>query len=224
MGKREAGGSAVRTLELTPEPAVEATAARILESAARCVARWGIAKTTVDDIAREAGVSRATVYRYFAGGKEQLVVAVGIYEEGRFFALLAPRLEDATTLQETLTIAISDASRFLTGHELLATLLEHEPEKILPYLAFDRIGPLLYRTTAFLTPYLERFVDAAEVAPVAEWATRLVLSFWLEPSDRFDLTTPTGARHLVDRFLLPGVPVRAATPTSDSRIIDLTQE
>src|SRR5829696_1254305 len=188
MGESAPGGSAVRTHELTPEPAVEATAARILEAAARCLGRWGIAKTTVDDIAREAGVARATVYRYFTGGKDQLVVAVGVYEEGRFYAQLAPQLEQAASLADALTIAIRDASRFLNGHGVLNTLLEHEPEKLLPHLAFDRIGPLLYRTTAFVRPYLERFVAPADVAPIAEWATRLVLSFWLEPSDRFDLT------------------------------------
>ena len=32
-----------------------------------CIARWGTAKTTLDDIAREAGCSRATIYRLFPG-------------------------------------------------------------------------------------------------------------------------------------------------------------
>jgi hypothetical protein len=161
------------------------------------------------------------VYRYFGGGKEQLVLAVGLYEEGRLHTELAPGLETAATLADTLTLAVSGASRFLRHHEVLATLLEHEPEKLLPHLAFDRIGPLLYRTTAFLSPYLERFLPPDDVAPVAEWAARLVLSFWMEPSERFDPTTPEGARHLVDRFLLPGVE-RPTSPSGPARIIDLT--
>src|SRR5262245_39461410 len=163
---------------IAAERPVEATYARIVEGAGECLARWGIAKTTVDDVAREAGVSRATVYRYFSGGKDELVLAVAAYEEGRFFSELAPLLEAAPTLADTLTTAIHAAARHLRDDEVLATLLEHEPEKILPHLAFDRIGPLLYRTTAFLAPYLERFVDRVEVGPIAEWATRLVLSFW----------------------------------------------
>ena len=36
---------------------------RILEAGFACVARRGLAKTTIEDIAREAGMSRATVYR-----------------------------------------------------------------------------------------------------------------------------------------------------------------
>src|SRR5437764_8400576 len=48
--------------------------ARIVEATLRCVARWGMAKTTLDDVAREAGLSRATVYRVVPGGKENLMV------------------------------------------------------------------------------------------------------------------------------------------------------
>ena len=40
---------------------------RIRDAALVCVGRFGLAKTTVDDIAREAGCSRATLYRYFDG-------------------------------------------------------------------------------------------------------------------------------------------------------------
>ena len=36
---------------------------RIRHAALVCVGRFGLAKTTVDDIAREAGCSRATLYR-----------------------------------------------------------------------------------------------------------------------------------------------------------------
>ncbi len=50
----------------------QAVAARqlLLEAAARCIARDGIAATTVGAIAGEAGVSRQTVYRYFSGRDE----------------------------------------------------------------------------------------------------------------------------------------------------------
>ena len=50
---------------------------RVAEALLRCVARWGLAKTTIEDLAREAGVSRATVYRLVPGGKQAvLYVAV----------------------------------------------------------------------------------------------------------------------------------------------------
>src|SRR5262245_45253316 len=43
---------------------------RILAATLRCLGKWGTVKTTLDDIAREAGCSRATVYRTFPGGKD----------------------------------------------------------------------------------------------------------------------------------------------------------
>lgn len=177
----------------------------IVHAAARCFARWGFGKTSVDDVAREAGVSRATVYRYFSGGKDQLVGAVGLHEEGRFYAHLGPLLDQCPTLADTVTVAVLEASRFLTTNELLDTLARLEPERLLPHISFDHLGPLLYRTSAFLAPYLERFGDPGTVTSVAEWTTRIVLSFWLGPSERIDPTTPEGAHHLVARYLLPGL-------------------
>ena len=35
-----------------------------MEGALVCIGRYGMAKTTVDDVARASGVSRATIYRY----------------------------------------------------------------------------------------------------------------------------------------------------------------
>jgi AcrR family transcriptional regulator len=183
---------------------VAAPAQRLIEAAAECLARWGIAKTTVDDVARAAGVSRATVYRYF-GGKDDLLLAVALYEEGRCFAAIAPRLERCRTLEETLEVTVHEGTRFLREHALLDTLLRHEPEAILPHLAFDRLSPLLYRTTAFLAPYLERHLVASAVPATAEWLTRLVLSYWFEPAAELDPAHPGDARRLVHRYLLPGL-------------------
>jgi AcrR family transcriptional regulator len=49
-------------------------AVRLLDAAERCFERFGIAKTTMEDVAKAGGVSRATVYRYFAD-REALVLA-----------------------------------------------------------------------------------------------------------------------------------------------------
>jgi AcrR family transcriptional regulator len=48
---------------------------RLLDAAESCIDRFGLAKTTVEDIATAAKVSRATIYRYFAN-RDELVLAV----------------------------------------------------------------------------------------------------------------------------------------------------
>ncbi len=52
-------------------------ASRVLDAALTCVGRVGLAKTTLDDVAREAGCARATVYRCFANKQQLLVALVG---------------------------------------------------------------------------------------------------------------------------------------------------
>jgi AcrR family transcriptional regulator len=46
---------------------------RILVAAERCIDRHGIRKTTIDDIASEIGLSRPSVYRYFADRDDLLI-------------------------------------------------------------------------------------------------------------------------------------------------------
>ncbi len=49
--------------------------AQLLDAAMKAVIRFGYRKTTVDDIARQAGVTRATIYNYFPG-KDQIFTAL----------------------------------------------------------------------------------------------------------------------------------------------------
>jgi AcrR family transcriptional regulator len=46
---------------------------RILAAAERCITRYGLRKTTMEDIASEVGLSRPSVYRYFSD-RDELVI------------------------------------------------------------------------------------------------------------------------------------------------------
>lgn len=48
---------------------------RILQAAGKLFARFGPRKTTIDDIAKDAGIAKGTVYLYF-GSKEDILLAV----------------------------------------------------------------------------------------------------------------------------------------------------
>ena len=72
------------------------------------MARDGIAKVTVEGVAREAGVARATIYRTFPGGRDELVAAAVSWEVGDFFAGLALEIgpvDDVATLLERGLVA-----------------------------------------------------------------------------------------------------------------------
>ena len=54
----------------------------ISDAAMRAVARKGLAKTTVDDIAREAGVAKGTIYLYFRSRDEIIEKTIGAAVDG----------------------------------------------------------------------------------------------------------------------------------------------
>ena len=61
---------------------------RLVDAAEACIDRFGVGKTTLDDVATEARVSRATVYRYFQN-RDELVLEV---DPGEFPEDLNPEI------------------------------------------------------------------------------------------------------------------------------------
>jgi AcrR family transcriptional regulator len=178
---------------------------RVVDAVLRCVARWGVAKTTLDDIAREAGLSRATVYRLFPGGKEPLLEAVASSEISRFLRTIAARLEEADSLEELLVAGVTEAGHHLTTHAALQYLMVHEPETVLPRIAFGAMDAVLQMVADFATPYLARYLPAADAPKAAEWVARIVISYVSCPADGVDLANEQSVRRLVRTYVLPGL-------------------
>jgi AcrR family transcriptional regulator len=190
---------------MVADPKQGAQETRVVEAALRCIGRWGTAKTTIDDIAREAGCSRATIYRIFAGGKEAVFGAVARAEVARFFAGLADRIEPAETLEDVLVASISEAGQRIRDHAALQYLLAYEPETIVPHLAFSKAEEVLGFASAFAAPYLEHWLEPADALRAGEWAARIVLSYAICPTTEVDLADERSVRRLVTTFVLPGL-------------------
>lgn len=185
---------------------------RIIDAALGCVGQWGVAKTTADDVARAAGVSRATLYRVFPGGKDVLFEATVARELGRFFAAVTGRFDAATSLEDLVVEGIVSAAGFLRGHTALGYVLTHEPHLVLPSFAFHRLEKALAVATAFTAPHLRRFVPSDEVAATdAEWLVRVVLSYAINPTDQLDLADPASVRRFAHTYLLPALAVPQPT-------------
>jgi AcrR family transcriptional regulator len=206
-------------IELTPQPDLPPQEARLIDAALECIGRWGVAKTTLDDVAREAGCSRATVYRVFPGGKESLIEATVRAEVRRFLSSEASALEGCEDLEDLLVVGMSTAARHLAEHDALQFLLVNEPEVILPLVAFSRMDRVFALVRRFFAPYLVPHVGADEAPRVAEWVARLTVSYTLCPSDGYDVRDPDSVRRLVRTFVLPGLvePVTTEAKTSMTR-------
>ena len=188
---------------------------RIVDATLRCLARQGLAKTTVDDIAREAGISRATLYRTFPGGKESVIGAVVDTEAARFFSALAVVMGEAHDLEDVLVAGMVEAAARMSSHEALSYLLEYEPGTVLPHLAFARWDGLLLSVGDMAAPFFARWLAPDQAARAAEWAIRIVLSYLSNPDEEVDLTDPESTRWLVRRFVLPGILALRTAPTDD---------
>jgi AcrR family transcriptional regulator len=178
---------------------------RILEATFACVARYGLAKTTVEDAARAARLSRATVYRHFPGGREQLIAEVIAWEAARFFARLADAVAGAPTFPQLLEDALVFAHRAVEEHEVLQKMLQTEPELLTTQLTVGS-GQLLELVRGFLLPYLSQVQLRPGVDPTnaAGYLARMVLSHIGSPGG-WDLTDRQQVRDLVRTELLAGI-------------------
>jgi len=181
------------------------TRVRIVDGALGCLARQGIAKTTVDDIARSSGVSRATVYRTFPRGKEGILAAVVETEVARLFSSLAVAMGEATDLEDVLVAGMVESARWLRNHAALAYLLEHEPGAVLPHLTFGELDRVLLAAGDLAAPFFARWLEPEQASRAAEWAVRIVLAYCSGPPAGTDLTDPNDARALVRTFVMPGI-------------------
>jgi len=163
---------------------------RVIEAADECVSRFGWAKTTVGDIAAQADMSRATLYRAFPGGRDSILEAVHRAHILSFFQDLTGPLAAGESLGEVLSEAMVSAARALADDERFQYQLAHEPGQILQQLTFDGLDQILAASRVFVAPHLARFVSKKHANRLAEWATRIVLTYTLEPSPYLDLTDP----------------------------------
>lgn len=193
-------------------PVGDAADRQLIDAAVRCVARWGIRKTSLDDIAREAGVSRATAYRVFPGGKERVVEVLFQHRARCLFQDWSAELHGAPDLEELLVVGVGAALRLPVDDEVTRAVLTHEPELVLPHFAFDRLDRVFDVAVALCGPHLRRFVPDDDVRAASELLARTVLTFAFRPAPWLDPHDPAAVRRLVRTYLLPALAPAAAPP------------
>jgi len=186
---------------------------RLLAATYRCVEHFGMGKTTIEDIVKESGVSRATIYRQFAGGRDELLRETVAWELTNYFNRLADQVREAPSLDELLRRGLAFAHRSVAEHAVLRKVMDTEPERLLPLLTTESAKTLPF-IADFLLPYLRREADAGRLRPgvdidrAAEYLARAILSLIGAPG-RWDLDDPDQVSDLVGVELLGGI---AASP------------
>jgi AcrR family transcriptional regulator len=184
----------------------DATRERILDAALQQFQTFGLRRSTVEDVARRARVTRVTVYRHFSN-KRDLTLAVIQRETRRALEAIEGVMASLPSVEEQLVEGFVVTLRTAKNHPLLRRLLDTEPEVVLPYLTLEA-APIHAFARTLLARRLRHAqragtLGAFDADVVAELLVRAVQSFLLTPDGLIDLSTDRKARAFAKRYVFP---------------------
>lgn len=191
---------------LVEGPPTDALSEQILDAAREQFMTFGLRRSTVDDVAKRAKVSRVTVYRRI-GNKDSLVSACLLREYRRFVADVDEAVAALPTMEDRLVAGFVAVLKHIREHPLVGGLLRLEPEIMLPFLTLES-GPAFLAMRGYLADRLrhaQRLEGRPETdpTPVAELMVRITVSFLLNPLSCFELDDDEQVRAFARRYLVP---------------------
>ena len=179
------------------------TATRILDASLATMADHGIARLSLEDVARRAKLSRQTVYRYFPS-KKDLLDATVLREEQVFITNMVSAAERHRELEPALRAAIEAAMRTGQAHALLNRLLATEPNSIVALVTTDR-GPVLSAARQALEEILGGWLPRApktRQSMAVDAVARLLVSYVVNPP----VDPPAQVASRLAQLLVHGIP------------------
>ncbi|CND56355.1 TetR family transcriptional regulator [Mycobacterium tuberculosis] len=173
-----------------PPVTTDATRERIIDAAEECFRRFGVAKTTVEDIAAAARLSRATVYRSVTGGRDELILAVVVRDLHRFLDRLAARLRRERSVPEAIVEGAMDAIEYVRSEPTIAHFLVPEAAGHMQAAVAGAAEHVLDLCCEYVRPYFaqaqrQRMLRAdIEVEGTVEFLFRIITSLIVMDRDR----------------------------------------
>ena len=193
-------------LPLPPDPSLNP----VLDAATECLARHGISKTTLSDIAREMGVAPSTVYRK-VGSVDNVTMLVFAREAQRFLERIPATLTaDSSTGPQAITHLMADAIATLAEHPVAAKVLRDEGDWM-GRMVTRQLDHLLAQGVEVVAPLLAAamaagLIRAQDPQLLAHWLLRIALAALVSPP-------PGDLQASLDELLLPTLaPIPSPTP------------
>ncbi|MBJ8345485.1 TetR/AcrR family transcriptional regulator [Antrihabitans sp. YC2-6] len=183
------------------------TRTRLLDAAYDQFCRMGIQRSSMEDVARRADLSRITVYRRFAT-KDLLVEQVVLREFRRYFDEFLVDISHARTTADRVVLGFVSSLRAIRGNPLIGGLLAAEPNLLAGSMIGDD-GRMLATVRQFLAVQLRREQSAGNVSVdldvdlVAEMMVRISASFLAIPCHIVDLDDDAQLEAIARQFLVP---------------------
>lgn len=179
---------------------------RLLDAAEECFRQFGIAKTTVEDIAKQARVSRATIYRYFAG-RDAVVSGVILRETERYLERVRPRVESQDDLGGVILEFVEVTLRAAVRDETVGLLFTSDDGLNSVGIIEGTSIALFELVSEFLRPMFESRSDehhpGLSVEDASEWILRAILSLLTVKGPK--RRSGDGLDTYLRRFLLPAI-------------------
>lgn len=184
----------------------------ILDAALTVFAEIGLSRSTVDDIARRAGVGRVTIYRKI-GKKDEVLAAVLIRESGRLFAQVHAAADAADDYRDRVVNAFATTVSAIRENPVWMKILDLEPQTVLEQLTIDGGGLLAsaIEATAGVLRVDGDDVSDDDLQARAEILVRITHSILLTPQAVLPLSTYAEVEDFARKHLLP-----IASPTTRS--------
>lgn len=183
---------------------------RLLDAAQKLLADKGIRATTVSEVAEEAGVSRAWLYRHFPD-KAALLGAAIVRLTDVFWNDARAELDTIDTFGEQVAAGVRiGRGAYDDPGALLMRLRIEEPEEF-AVCAGAGVSGFVPDLAIFWRPYVEAAVSRGEIHPrhdlaeVSEWVARILISLGTVPGNTVDPEDAVSVRRHVRRYILPAL-------------------
>lgn len=171
---------------LPPRPRAELDV--YLDAVEVCIRRYGWSRTSPQDIAREMGINRTTVYRVL-GTKDQIFPLLVAREVHRLIeravAISERGARDGLVGADVLVELLASSIEHVRDNPTIAKLLADEPELVGGFMR-DGIPSVIDRFSKALGPLLLNAMNAGVLAEsdphlMTEWMVRIGLSLLFAP-------------------------------------------
>jgi AcrR family transcriptional regulator len=175
---------------------------RICYAALECLKRLGFDRTTMSDIAREAGIARPTLYKYFKTKTAVFFAAID-GEAFNFAQAVVEHAKQFPSIEERIVETIIFVVAEFPQHQYLSLVLNDEKAGPLRQRAFSDDATLVFSQMTAV-PLVEIRPELAEDGvEISEVMSRFAISMMLFPgkyANDFD-----GMRKLIEKRILPGL-------------------
>ena len=173
-----------------------------LDAAAQCFSRYGIRRTSVQDVAEAMRINRTTVYRQ-VGNVESMVRLLTAREMHRLLTTLARQASGKLGPAEVVEL-LAAAVEYARAHPVVAKVIADEPELL--GRGLTDVPEFLGRAATVMAPLLDSAMRAGHLARrdpivVAEWLSRIGATVILAPP-------PGDLRAFLRELLLPSLEVK----------------